>query len=340
MKRKLLLVLVLFFAATFNEIYAQWAVWDCSTLPEVTEMNGILFSKSDKTSGLTDADTSVITFIVEDPAIAGNKLITINEFDGDKKESWRNEWNITDPSVGITCVFRVKPSDEMIAATKVEGNDYTYWYVSLRDGQSRLDLYQDYPDTVYANQADEQVAIPNPTDWHIYRFTLQNGSAKIYLDENSTPIFDVVAGGSSNNYMKYGETSTGGLFGGLLDWIIWDVSGAYAPGEGTPLPETLTGLTSVNEYDSKLPDNYILSQNYPNPFNPSTQISFSLIKPGLTTLTVYNLIGQEIAQLVDEELNSGTYKVNFNAENLPTGLYIYRIQSGSFNDTKKMMLIK
>ncbi|MBU2493139.1 MAG: T9SS type A sorting domain-containing protein [Bacteroidetes bacterium] len=338
MKKSLILILLLT-AVAFSEISAQWAVWDGSTLPEVTEMNGVLFTKSDKTSGITDAETSVITFVIDDPDIAGNKLISINEFDGDKKESWRSEWNITDPTVGITCVFRVRPSDEMIAATKVEGNDYTYWYVSLRDGQSRLDLHLDL-DTLVAEQADEKIAFANSTDWHIIRFTLQNGTAKVYVDENSTPIFDVVAGGSSNNYMKVGETSTGGLYGSYLDWMVWDVSGAYGPGEGTPLPETLSGLTSVDKFNAELPSNFELSQNYPNPFNPSTQISFSIVNPGFTSLDVFNLLGQKVAQLVNEELAVGTYKVNFNAVNLPSGIYLYRIKSGLFNDVKKMMLVK
>ena len=340
MKGRMILVLMLFVAAALSEVQAQWAVWDCSTLPEGTEMNGVLFTKSDKTSGVTDAPTSVLTSVIDDPDSPGNKLITINELDGDKKESWRNEWNITDPSIGITCVLRVRPSDEMIAATKTDGAEYTYWYVSLRDGQSRLDLYMNYPDTVYAEQADAKFVMPNPTDWHVIRYTLKSGAVKIYLDENPTPILDVAAGGSSNNYIKYGETSTGGMFGGDLDWMIWDVTGAYAPGEGTPIPSSLIGVTGVEKNNSELPASFNLAQNYPNPFNPSTKISFSLVKSGFTTLNVYNVIGQQVAQLVNKDLSSGTYSVDFDAANLPSGIYMYRITSGSFTATKKMMLIK
>jgi hypothetical protein len=340
MKGKLLLVLIMFVVLAFSEVQAQWAVWDCSTLPENTEMNGVMFTKSDKTSGVTDATTSVLTSVIDDPDASGNKLITINELDGDKKESWRNEWNITDPSIGITCVFRARPSDEMIAATKTEDNTYGYWYVSLRDGTWRLDLELEYPDTVYAKQADAKFVMPNPTDWHVIRYTLKSGAVKIYLDENPTPMLDVAAEGSSNNYIKYGETSTGGMFGGDLDWMIWDVSGAYAPGEGTPIPSDLISVTGVEKNNSELPASFKLSQNYPNPFNPSTKISFSLVKSGFTTLNVYNVIGQQVAQLVNKDLSSGTYSVDFDAANLPSGIYMYRINSGSFIATKKMMLIK
>ena len=334
------ILLALFIFAATMEINAQWAVYDCSTLPEITEMNSILFTKSDKTTGITDAETSVLTSVIDDPAIPGNKLISINELNGDSKESWRSDWNITDPTKGITCVFRVRPSDEMIAATKTDDNDYTYWYLSMRDGVSRLDLHLDSPDTLYADQADASISVPNPTDWHIYRYTLQNGTAKLYIDENPTPVLDVVAGNSSNNYMKFGETSTGGLCGSYFDWIVWDVNGAYAPGDGESLPESLTGLTSVDEYIPEMPVQFTLLQNYPNPFNPSTQISFSLVKSEYTTLVVYNTIGQEVSRLVNEELSSGTYKVNFNAKDLPSGIYLYRLNSGSFTQTKKMMLIK
>lgn len=343
MKKQLLfLAAFIFFAVSFEEIYAQWTIWDCSTLPEETMMNGVLWSKSDKTSGLTDAPTSVLTTVVDDPSIAGNKFILLNEFLGDRKESWRNDWGaVADPTKGITCVFRVRASDEMIAQNKVEGTDYCFWYVSLRDGSYRMDLTLNYPDSLYAEtNAKLKVQIPNPTAWHIYRFTLKGDEVNVYMDEAATPVLTAQAGASSNNYIKVGETSTPGMFGGLYDWLIWDLSGAYAPGQGTQIPESLTGLTPVEEFDTIIPAEYNLSQNYPNPFNPSTQISFSLTEPAYTTLTVYNVVGQEVASLVGEELAAGSYKVNFKAENLPSGVYFYKIQSGLFNQTRKMLLLK
>jgi hypothetical protein len=325
-----------------KEINAQWVIWDCSTLPEETMMNGILWSKSDKTTGLTDATTSQLTSVVNDPLISGNKFILINEFLGDRKESWRNDWAaVANPTKGITTVFRVRASDEMIAQTKVDGTDYCFWYVSMRDGAYRMDLTLNYPDSLFAEtNAKLKVKIPNATAWHIYRFTLKGDEVNVYMDENPVPVLTAQAGASTNNYIKAGETSTPGLFGGLYDWLIWDLSGAYAPGQGTPLPASLTGLTSVEDYIPELPSEFSLSQNYPNPFNPTTQISFSLISPSHTTLKVYNVVGQQVANLVDEELASGTYKVNFAAENLPSGVYFYQIKSGMFNQTKKMLLLK
>lgn len=88
------------------------------------------------------------------------------------------------------------------------------------------------------------------------------------------------------------------------------------------------------------PDNYRLTQNYPNPFNPSTTISFDIAKAGYTTLKVYNVLGKEVASLVNENLSVGSYRINFNASILSNGVYFYTLQSGDFKEVKKMMLIK
>ena len=87
-------------------------------------------------------------------------------------------------------------------------------------------------------------------------------------------------------------------------------------------------------------DQYELSDAYPNPFNPSTKISYSIKEEGLVTLKIYDILGKEIATLVNENKPAGIYEVEFNASALPSGMYIYKIQSGSFTDVKKMLLTK
>lgn len=99
-------------------------------------------------------------------------------------------------------------------------------------------------------------------------------------------------------------------------------------------------LSSVKELKDALPSDYSLEQNYPNPFNPSTNIRFSIPQNEFVTLKVYNTLGQEVAALINEFLNAGTYEINFNAAGLPSGLYFYSISAGKFNSVKKMMLIK
>jgi len=89
-----------------------------------------------------------------------------------------------------------------------------------------------------------------------------------------------------------------------------------------------------------LPMEFALEQNYPNPFNPTTQINYSVKEAGLVTLKVYDILGKEIANLVNENKEAGNYSVNFDASQLPSGVYIYNMQSGSFVSSKKMILIK
>lgn len=101
---------------------------------------------------------------------------------------------------------------------------------------------------------------------------------------------------------------------------------------------TLTGIDP--NINLQTPKEYKLEQNFPNPFNPTTSINYSIPKSGLVTLKVYNVYGQEVATLVNENKNNGTYSVDFNASNLSSGVYYYELTSGNFVQTKRMMLIK
>jgi hypothetical protein len=83
-----------------------------------------------------------------------------------------------------------------------------------------------------------------------------------------------------------------------------------------------------------------LQQNYPNPFNPSTVISYSIAKAGNVTLKVYNMLGQEVATLVNGYQAANSYKVNFNASGLSSGVYMYKLSTGSNEIIKKMVLMK
>lgn len=113
--------------------------------------------------------------------------------------------------------------------------------------------------------------------------------------------------------------------------------------DGTAIgdPRWDSGTTAVERKDvSQVPEGYKLRQNYPNPFNPTTTISFSLDKSNYTTLTIHNTVGQVVASLVDENLSAGEYTFSFNASDLPSGIYLYRITSGDFHSERKMLLIK
>jgi hypothetical protein len=99
-------------------------------------------------------------------------------------------------------------------------------------------------------------------------------------------------------------------------------------------------VTGVGERIAALPYEYRLDQNYPNPFNPRTTISFTLKQTGGTTLKVYDLLGREVATLVDGVTSTGNHSITFSGEQLSSGVYFYRVISGSFVETKKMILQK
>ncbi|MDP2208289.1 MAG: T9SS type A sorting domain-containing protein [Bacteroidota bacterium] len=100
------------------------------------------------------------------------------------------------------------------------------------------------------------------------------------------------------------------------------------------------GPVSVRDINGAIPENYSLSQNYPNPFNPTTKIDFSIPVSGLVTLKVYNILGQEVATLMNGEMKAGNYRVDFSTDNLSSGTYFYKLTAGSFTSVKKMLLLR
>ncbi len=96
----------------------------------------------------------------------------------------------------------------------------------------------------------------------------------------------------------------------------------------------------ISRISGEVPSKFNLTQNYPNPFNPSTKIKFSVPNSGLVSLKVYDVSGREVVNLINENLAVGTYEFAFNASKLNSGVYFYKLSSGSFSETKKMMLVK
>ena len=96
----------------------------------------------------------------------------------------------------------------------------------------------------------------------------------------------------------------------------------------------------VENYTNEIPVSYQLEQNYPNPFNPSTRIVYSIPEEGFIKLAVYNMIGEEVATLVNTTQKAGRYEINFNAGKLSSGVYVYRIETVNFSSSKKLILLK
>jgi hypothetical protein len=164
---------------------------------------------------------------------------------------------------------------------------------------------------------------------------LQIGDYRIkFLVPNGYVLTRKKAGGS----VSWEGDSDPDSLGGITD-TIQIVSGFLNRYDIDAGMHARSGDTAVDD-NTALPKDFTLSQNYPNPFNPSTLIQFTVPRQEHIYLIVYNIIGQKVATLVDEELSVGTHRVTFYAGNYPSGIYFYRLIGNSVNITKKMMLLK
>jgi len=102
----------------------------------------------------------------------------------------------------------------------------------------------------------------------------------------------------------------------------------------------LSEIIGIKNISFEIPNGFSLSQNYPNPFNPTTNIEFSLPEKSFVKLKVFDIAGKEVAKLVNENLSAGTFRYEFNAENLPSGIYFYKLETEKFSNAKRMILLK
>jgi len=124
-------------------------------------------------------------------------------------------------------------------------------------------------------------------------------------------------------------------------WRVWSYNGFDSAASASSFLVTIVRTTvGINVISSTVPDKFSLGNNYPNPFNPETNIKFDVAKSTFVELAIYDSRGREVNRLVNEILSPGSYEYSFNAGNLPSGVYFYRIKTSDFSDTKRMMLIK
>ena len=166
--------------------------------------------------------------------------------------------------------------------------------------------------TIYS--AVGEVQMVDPFNLSLPKATLQNGSP-------------LLAGGAvppADGFFDQTATFKGAF--GTTDWTAgWS---------------RFDGTTSVEEFGNEMPVKFEMSQNYPNPFNPSTRIRFSVPEASNVKLTVYNALGQQVAELANGMMNAGSYEVDWNASALTSGVYVYRLEAGNVNITRKMSLLK
>ncbi len=159
----------------------------------------------------------------------------------------------------------------------------------------------------------------------VYPFDLNNPN---FLPLSTSPVLTGAGTPTNDGFFDPAAAFVGAF--GTEDWTFgW---ARFNPDITTDVKEEI--ISNV------IPENFNLSQNYPNPFNPSTRISYSVIEPTNVKLAVYNILGQQVALLVNDFKGSGIYEVNFDASSLSSGIYIYTLEAGSISISKKMTLLK
>jgi hypothetical protein len=167
----------------------------------------------------------------------------------------------------------------------------------------------------------------------------QSAAITVWGDNDQTPAVDGIKAGEEMRYRIWRKATNS---------VHLQMSAAYAQGDGKYAANgiyILSALSAVrtsvrNEDGAAVMKEFILQQNYPNPFNPSTTIRYVLTQSQIVTLKIFNLAGQEMATLVNQQQLAGEHAIAWNAEKTPSGVYLYYLQIGKFSEMKRMILIR
>jgi len=186
-----------------------------------------------------------------------------------------------------------------------------------------------FPDTFIAANSYLIVWADNDEDQEGLHasFKLSGSGETIYLANSDTSIIDEVSYAEQTT-----DLSTGRFPNGIGSFV------QMTPTFSTANENGITGVE--DDLSSETPNSFNLAQNYPNPFNPNTQIVVSIPDSGMYTLRVYNILGQEVVILLNDQINAGVHTFNFDASRLTSGIYFYKFAGNNFTQTKKMILLR
>jgi hypothetical protein len=168
-----------------------------------------------------------------------------------------------------------------------------------------------------------------PSDWSITLNDTKTG-AVIDMQDAEQYVFDL----AGTHQAKAGPSMT------ILNPQPPQAEKMAKTAEGARFTVTISNNSAVSTEPGDTPEAFTLEQNYPNPFNPTTSIQYSVAEAGPVTLTIYNVMGQQVETLVSETKSAGSYRVSWNAANMASGIYYYRLQAGNDILTRQMTLIK
>lgn len=306
-----------------------------------TEFNGVYVSNDNGNSWIQSTLNNKSIFSL---AVSGNIVFAGVDHVGILlSTNYGLDWSF---SLSVGFPYSLAVNDNNIYAGTVNGifvsSDYgTTWLHTLSNNQSVWSIAVD-GDNVFAGSQGVYISTNRGLNWT--QTSLNNRTIfSIEISGNN-----VIAGTQnygvfvSNNYgMNWIEKNEGLPITGvyalcmLNNFIFAGLSVNYSVYR-RPLGE-LIGFISIS---NDIPESFSLYQNYPNPFNPQTKIKFDVPKASFTKLIIYDLLGREIAKLVNEELKPGTYEADWDGSNYSSGVYFYKIISGDFVETKKMVLMK
>ncbi len=238
----------------------------------------------------------------------------------------------------------------VVLFTSNGGTNWTRRYISTRDSEWcwKID---------FISRQVGYVSIESETIGNIYYLKTTNGGIS-WQDQLFIANYDVegigfvnentgwIGGnGDPNNPGPNYETTNGGASWHLAGWGISMnrvrfLSDTLAYAVGKTVYKYTSEPIGIQPISTEVPKQYSLEQNYPNPFNPNSKIKFQISKFAITKLIIYDVLGKEVSTLINEQLNPGTYEVNWDASNFPSGVYFYRLQTETFTESKKMLLIK
>ena len=302
-------------------VYHYNSVWSIFDQEGVPMQEGIYFNvavapKTDSAFLHTTTASNIISnyTVIDNPLLNGNPSAKILV-----QQRYISSWN--NVNVGVwyssgTSKWTIFNED---LSTMLEGKDFNVWL--LNDNKSfvhTVDIASTSLTPVYS-YIDNPLTNNNPDANILVTSILQNSG---YFDHVQGVWYDV----SEQKWALYNEDLADYTVGIKYNIYVANSSGIPTAVEEEKNPATVS--------------NFELQQNYPNPFNPTTQIRFSLPEQSQVTLKVYNILGKEIATLVNDVKSAGVHEINFDGSGLASGVYFYTLQTGKFTQTHKMILMK
>jgi hypothetical protein len=256
----------------------------------------------------------------------------------------RGVYKTVNAGLNFTFLPNSPPSPKVVVAGSNNLSSTTTFYVGV-DKPNKLEIHKS------TNGGSSWLLlsnIPDPNDTKIFSaISCPVNTDKVYLTISNrgpgmNPVQDTSVYYSSNGGANwyYQTLPVTNIRVNSIDFP--DASTGYITGANSTILKTTNGgsLVGVQPVSNEIPQQYGLHQNYPNPFNPVTNIKFDITSKGIVKLTVFDIQGLEILTLLNQELQAGSYKVDWNASGYPSGIYFYKLETEQFNQTKKMMLIK